>query len=275
MEENLASISMKSLLEAGVHFGHKSANWNPRMKKYIFMKRKGVHIIDLQQTLSLVEEAYSHIRNMVANGGNVLFVGTKKQAKASIQEHAIRCQMPYVSNRWIGGLLTNFKTVKQSISKLKKLEALLANEEEKASYTKKELIGFTKKLEKLEKTFGGIKDMKKLPDVIFLVDSEYENIAVQEAKKMHIPVVALVDTNANPDLVDVVIPGNDDAIRAVNLFVSFIGDGVIEGLSMRPDFKGELPPTATVAVDESEDVPFTAVLDATVDEDIEEELDVK
>jgi small subunit ribosomal protein S2 len=226
---------MKDLLEAGVHFGHKSASWNPHMKKYIFMKRKGVHIIDLQKTLRLVEEAYRYVKNVVANGGSVLFVGTKKQAKACVKEHAARCGQYSIAKRWIGGLLTNFDTVKKSCNKLIELTKLLEDPNESSAYSKKELILFTKKRDKLENTFGGVKTMKKLPQLLFVVDAGVEEIAILEAKKMHIPIVSLVDTNSNPENIDVVIPGNDDAIRAINLFVSYIAEAVIEGKEMRPD----------------------------------------
>jgi len=245
---------MKDLLEAGVHFGHKSANWDPRMKKYIFMKRKGVHIIDLQKTLSLVEEAYQYVKNVAANGGSILFVGTKKQAKQSIIDNAQRCGEHYVGNRWIGGLLTNFKTVRKSIDKMLELEKTIQEQEKLKSdisnstapgqestvkkHSKKQIGIFTKQLAKLEATFGGLKKMKNLPDIIFTVDSSHEEIAISEAKMIHIPVVALVDTNSNPENVDVIIPGNDDAIRAINLFIAYIADAVIEGKAIRAGHAG-------------------------------------
>lgn len=231
----ISSIGMKDLLEAGVHFGHKSASWNPRMRKFIFMKRKGVHIIDLQQTLSRAEDAYTYVKNEVANGKRVMFVGTKKQARQAIEEAATRCGQFFISSRWIGGLLTNFKTVKGSIAKLKYLEGLGANEEEKVKYTKKQLGKFEKEAIKLKTVLGGIAEMKKLPDLLFVVDAFHEAIAIAEARKMGIPVVALVDTNSNPDTVDVVIPGNDDAIRSITLFVNYIGEAVAEGRAMLPD----------------------------------------
>jgi small subunit ribosomal protein S2 len=226
---------MKDLLEAGVHFGHKSSSWDPRMKRYIFMKRKGVHIIDLQKTLSLAEEAHNYIKNEVANGKRVLFVGTKKQARQSIEENALASSQYYISQRWIGGLLTNFKTVRQSLAKLKQLDTLLNNPEESARYSKKMLINKTKERDKLLVTFGGIREMKKLPDILFVVDAFHEAIAIAEARRMGIPVVALVDTNSNPDIVDVVIPGNDDAIRSISLFIGYIASAVNEGRAMLPD----------------------------------------
>ncbi len=229
------SIGMKDLLEAGVHFGHKSASWNPLMRKYIFMKRKGVHIIDLQKTLALAEEAYTYVKNEVANGKRVLFVGTKKQARQTVEENATRSGQFFVSKRWIGGLLTNFKTVRLTLNKLKSIEAILASPEESAKHTKKELIQLTKEKDKMTGVFGGFREMKKLPDLLFVVDAFHEHIAIDEARKMGIPIVALVDTNSNPELIDVVIPGNDDAIRAISLFVTYIGDAVIEGRAMLPE----------------------------------------
>lgn len=256
------SIGMKDLLEAGVHFGHKSASWNPLMRKYIFMKRKGVHIIDLQKTLSLAEEAYTYVKNEVANGKRVLFVGTKKQARQTVEENATRCGQFYVSKRWIGGLLTNFKTVRLSLNKLKNIEAVLASPEESAKHTKKELIQLTKEKDKMTSVFGGFREMKKLPDLLFVVDAYHEHIAIDEARKMGIPIVALVDTNSNPDLIDVVIPGNDDAIRAISLFVTYIGDAVIEGRAMLPE--DVLAAEAAVAAEpamaavEGQDLPAAA-----------------
>ena len=223
---------MKDLLEAGVHFGHKSSNWDPRMRKYIFMKRKGVHIIDLQETIILVEQAYNYVKNMVANGGQVLFVGTKKQAKQSVQEAATACGQYYISKRWVGGLLTNFKTAKNSIQKLNEMEAILSNDIKKGEFSKKQLVYLNKEKVKLENIFGGVKKMDKLPALLFVVDVYYEQIAVREANKMGIPVVALVDTNSNPEPVDVVIPGNDDAIRAISLFTNHIAEAVKEGLAI-------------------------------------------
>jgi small subunit ribosomal protein S2 len=232
---SISSIGMKDLLEAGVHFGHKSASWNPRMKKFIFMKRKGVHIIDLQKTLAMAEEAYTYVKNEVANGKRILFVGTKKQARQAIEEAAVRCGQYFISTRWIGGLLTNFKTVKGSLAKLKYYETIATNDEEKAKYKKKQLGKFEKERVKLMSTLGGIREMKKLPDILFVVDAFHEAIGIAEARKSGIPVVGLVDTNSNPDTVDVVIPGNDDAIRSITLFVNYIAEAVIEGRAMLPE----------------------------------------
>ena len=228
----IETIKMIDLLEAGVHFGHKSSNWDPKMKKYIFMKRKGVHIIDLQATLHLVEQAFNYVKNMIANGGKILFVGTKKQAKQSIQEAAIESKQYYINQRWIGGLLTNFKTAMNSINKLNELEKLLNDKVKREHFSKKELIQIEKKKVKLENLFGGVKTMTALPDLLFIIDSYHEHIAVKEANKMGIPIVALVDTNSNPELIDVVIPGNDDAIRAINLFTGYMAGAVKEGQSL-------------------------------------------
>ncbi|HMB01560.1 MAG TPA: 30S ribosomal protein S2 [Spirochaetota bacterium] len=227
--ETISEISMKELLEAGVHFGHKSTNWHPKMKKYIFMKRKGVFIIDLQKTLIMAQEAYTYLKNSAANGYTILMVGTKKQAKNTVAKFARQCNIPFIANRWIGGLLTNYKTVSNSIKKLKKYEQILESDTEKKNYTKKEIAQMTRKKNKLEESFGGLKNMKGLPDMLLVIDSEYEKNAVAEANNIQIPVVGLVDTNANPDDIDVVVPGNDDAIRAINLFIKFFANAIIEG----------------------------------------------
>ena len=223
----MAVVSMKKLLEAGVHFGHQTRRWNPKMSRYIFTERNGIYIIDLQKTAIQIEEAYATIRDIVADGGNVLFVGTKKQAQDSIEQEAKRCGQFYVSNRWLGGMLTNFKTIQKSIDKLKRYETM----EEDGTFDllpKKEVLQYQKEMDKLEKNLGGIKEMKHLPDVLFVVDPGEEAIAVHEARILGIPVVAIVDTNCDPDLVDVAIPGNDDAIRAVKLITSIMADAVVE-----------------------------------------------
>ena len=224
----MAVISMKQLLEAGVHFGHQTRRWNPKMAEYIYTERNGIYIIDLQKTVKKVDEAYYFIENAAAQGGTVLFVGTKKQAKDSIVEEAERCGMYYVNNRWLGGMLTNFKTIKQRIAKLNQLIEM----EENGVFDvlpKKEVIKLKGEREKLEKNLGGIKNMDRLPSVMFVVDPKVEKNAVSEAKKLGIPVVAIVDTNCDPDDVDYVIPGNDDAIRAVKLIAAKMADAVIEG----------------------------------------------
>lgn len=224
----MAVVSMKQLLEAGVHFGHQTRRWNPKMARFIFTERNGIYIIDLQKTVKKVEEAYAFLREVAANGQPVLFVGTKKQAQNSIKEEALRCNMFYVNERWLGGMLTNFRTIQTRIARLKELEAMF-EDGTTSQYTKKEVILMQRELEKLEKNLGGIKDMKKLPGAIFVIDSKKEEIAVSEARKLHIPVVATVDTNCDPDLIDFPIPANDDAIRAVKLLASKMADAVLEG----------------------------------------------
>jgi len=219
---------MKELLEAGVHFGHQVHRWNPKMKPYIFGERNGIHIIDLQKTLQMVDVAYDFIKNTVAEGKKVLFVGTKKQAQEAVREEATRCGMFYVVHRWLGGTLTNFQTIRQSIEKFKRLEKLEEREEFRR-LPKKEIMRLIKKREKMRRNFEGIKDMEELPGALFVVDPKREEIAVKEANKLGIPVVAIVDTNCDPDLIDYVIPGNDDAIRAIKLLASKMADAVMEG----------------------------------------------
>ena len=223
----MAVVSMKKLLEAGVHFGHQTRRWNPKMSRFIFTERNGIYIVDLQKTSTQLDEAYAMIRDIVADGGEVLFVGTKKQAQDAIEQEAKRSGQYYVSNRWLGGMLTNFKTIRKSIDKLKRYEQM----EEDGTFDllpKKEVLQYQKEMDKLEKNLGGIKEMTKLPDVLFVVDPGEESIAVHEARILGIPVVAIVDTNCDPDEVDVPIPGNDDAIRAVKLITSIMADAVIE-----------------------------------------------
>jgi len=225
----MAVLSMKSLLEAGVHFGHQTKRWNPKMKPYIFGARSGIYIVDLQKTASLFDDAYHFINKIVGKGEKVLFVGTKKQAQDIVKEEAERCGMFFVNQRWLGGTLTNFKTVKGSIEKMKRFEEILGDEKLSAAYPKKELSLMARELEKLTKTLGGIKNMGRTPGALFVIDVKREHIAVEEARRLGIPVVAIVDTNCDPDLIDYVIPGNDDAIRAVRLVTAKIADGCIEG----------------------------------------------
>lgn len=223
----MSVISMKQLLEAGVHFGHQTRRWNPKMAPYIYMERNGIYIIDLQQTVKKFDEAYEFIKSVVAEGKGVLFVGTKKQAQESVKEEAERCGMYYVNQRWLGGMLTNYKTIQKRVQRLKDLERM----EEEGAFevlTKKEVAKLINERERLERFLGGIKNMDKLPGVLFVVDPRKEKIAVAEARKLNIPVVAIVDTNCDPDEVDYVIPGNDDAIRAVKLITSKIADAVLE-----------------------------------------------
>jgi small subunit ribosomal protein S2 len=228
----MSSISMKELLEAGVHFGHQTKRWNPKMKPYIFGARNGIYIIDLQKTVRYFKSAYNFVKESVLNGETVLFVGTKKQAQDSVCEEAQRCGMHYVNQRWLGGMLTNFTTVKQSIDRLKRIDAMFEDGTIEA-YPKKEALQFEKERVKLQKILGGIKGMSKLPGLMFVIDPKNEEIAIQEAKKLGIPVVAIVDTNCDPDPIDYVIPGNDDAIRAIRLLSSKMADAVIEGAQAR------------------------------------------
>ena len=224
----MSVISMKQLLEAGVHFGHQTRRWNPKMKEYIFTERNGIYIIDLQKTVKKAEEAYNFVRSVAEAGDSILFVGTKKQAQESIEQEAKRCEMFYVNQRWLGGMLTNFKTIQTRIAKLRKIEKMEADGDF-AYLPKKEVIKLKAEQEKLEKNLSGIKDMKKLPGAMFVVDPRKEHIAVMEARALGIPVVAIVDTNCDPDEVDYAIPGNDDAIRAVKLIASKMADAVLEG----------------------------------------------
>ncbi|HHW44589.1 30S ribosomal protein S2 [Desulfofundulus thermobenzoicus] len=224
----MAIISMKQLLEAGVHFGHQTRRWNPKMAPYIFTDRNGIYIIDLQKTVRKVEEAYNFVKNLVAEGGTILFVGTKKQAQESVKEEAERCNMFYVNQRWLGGMLTNFQTIRRRIDRLHELERMEASGTMDV-LPKKEVAELLHEKERLQKFLGGIKDMRKLPGALFVIDPRKERIAVAEARKLHIPIVAIVDTNCDPDEIDYVIPGNDDAIRAVRLLTSKIADAVLEG----------------------------------------------
>jgi len=223
----MAVVAMKQLLEAGVHFGHQTRRWDPKMSEYIFQARNGIHIIDLQKTSKKIDEAYAFVREQVEAGKNVLFVGTKKQAQECMKEAAITCGMFYIDQRWLGGMLTNFKTIRTRVERLKKLEAM----EQDGTFEvlpKKEVILLKKEMAKLETNLGGIKDMEELPGVIFIVDSKKEEIAIKEANKLNIPVVGLVDTNCSPENIDYVIPGNDDAIRSVKLIAQVIANAVIE-----------------------------------------------
>ena len=224
----MANISMKLLLEAGVHFGHQTNKWNPKMKPYIFCARNGIYIIDLQQTVGMFQTAYQFIVETVAEGGEILFVGTKKQSQDSIREEADRCQMPYVNQRWLGGMLTNFATIKKSIDRLNHLDRIFADDSIHA-FPKKEIMGLQKDREKLAKVLGGIRNIKGVPKGLFIVDPKRELIAVAEARRLKVPIVAMVDTNCDPDLIDYVIPGNDDAIRAIKLFSAKMADAVLEG----------------------------------------------
>ncbi|AMB94712.1 30S ribosomal protein S2 [Aerococcus sanguinicola] len=224
----MAVVSMKQLLEAGVHFGHQTRRWNPKMDRYIFTERNGIYIIDLQQTVKLIDEAYNYVRDLAANDGVVLFVGTKKQAQQSIEDEAIRCGQYYVNHRWLGGTLTNWETIQKRVRRMKDIDRM----EEDGTFDvlpKKEVLELEKEREKLQNNLGGIADMPRIPDVMFVVDPRKEHIAIKEAHKLNIPVIAMVDTNCDPDEVDYVIPSNDDAIRAVKLISQTIAEAVIEG----------------------------------------------
>ncbi|MBQ7266027.1 MAG: 30S ribosomal protein S2 [Firmicutes bacterium] len=234
----MSVISMKQLLEAGVHFGHQTRRWNPKMKEYIFAERNGIYIIDLQKTVKKVEEAYKAVADIVSEGGEILFVGTKKQAQDSIKEEAERCGMYYVNERWLGGMLTNFKTIKTRIAKLAEIDGMIEDGTMEV-LPKKEVAKLMKEKEKLDKNIGGIKNMKRIPDVMFVVDPKKEKIAIQEAHSLNIPIVAIVDTNCDPEEVDYVIPGNDDAIRAVKLIAGRMADAVIESRQGEQDMPVE------------------------------------
>ena len=230
----MASITMKELLEAGVHFGHQTKRWNPKIKQYIFGERNGIYIIDLQKTLKLFKEATQFVADLVAQGKIVLFVGTKRQAQDAIAEEANRCSMYFVNQRWLGGLLTNFSTIQKSIKRLKELDSM-ATDGRYELLPKKEVTRLERERTALEKNLSGIKNMTRLPDAIFIIDSKNEEIAVAEARRLRIPVIAIVDTNCDPDFVDYVIPGNDDALRAIRLFTTKISDSVLEGQAMAKD----------------------------------------
>ncbi|WP_344408322.1 30S ribosomal protein S2, partial [Actinomadura nitritigenes] len=226
-------VTMRQLLESGVHFGHQTRRWNPKMKRFILTERNGIYIIDLQQSLSYIDRAFEFVKATVAHGGTILFVGTKKQAQESIAEQATRVGMPYVNQRWLGGMLTNFSTVHKRLTRLKELEEINYDDVAGSGMTKKELLGLRREKDKLERTLGGIRDMAKVPSAIWIVDTKKEHIAVNEAKKLGIPVVAILDTNCDPDEVDYPVPGNDDAIRSVSLLTRVVADSVADGLLAR------------------------------------------
>ncbi len=229
----MAVVTMRQLLESGVHFGHQTRRWNPKMKRFIFTERNGIYIIDLQQSLTYIDSAYEFVKQTVAHGGSVLFVGTKKQAQEPVQDQATRVGMPYVNQRWLGGMLTNFQTVNKRLQRLKELEQIDFDDVAGSNHTKKELLIMRREHDKLLKTLGGIRDMGKVPSAIWIVDTKKEHLAVDEAKKLGIPIVAILDTNCDPDEVDYRIPGNDDAIRSVTLLTRVIADAVAEGLMAR------------------------------------------
>ncbi len=230
----MTDVSMRQMLEAGVHFGHQTRFWNPKMSQYIFGERNKIHIINLEQTVPLFAEAMEFVRRLVADGGRVLFVGSKRAAREAVSQQAARCGMPYVSQRWLGGMLTNFKTMRQSVKRLRELEEIAAGTSGR-DFTKKELLRFTRERDKLERALGGIKDMESLPDAVFVIDVGHEEIAIKEARKLGIPVIAVVDTNCTPDGVDYPIPGNDDAMRAILLYAQAVADSVLAGKASVPE----------------------------------------
>lgn len=270
----MSVVSMKALLESGVHFGHQTRRWNPKMSKFIFTARNGIHIIDLQKTMQRIKLAYNSMKEVVENGGKILFVGTKKQAQSAIVEYAQKCDMFYVSERWLGGLLTNFKTVSNSIQRLKELEAMQENDDWDAE-TKKEKLDLQRELEKKDKVFSGIKNMNKLPDALFVIDPKRESIAVNEAKKLGIPIFAVVDTNCNPDEIDFPIPGNDDAIRAIALFLDTMSRAINEGKSggqaeIDEEEMDEDEETADDTTEEEETGTVEERAEAGIDEEVSE-----
>ncbi|MBD3778239.1 MAG: 30S ribosomal protein S2 [Micrococcales bacterium] len=229
----MAVVTMRQLLESGVHFGHQTRRWNPKMKRFIFTERNGIYIVDLQQSLSYIDRAYDFVKETVAHGGTILFVGTKKQAQEPVAEQAARVGMPYVNQRWLGGMLTNFQTVNKRLQRLKELELIDFDDVAGSAYTKKELLIMRREKDKLAKTLGGIRDMARTPSAVWIVDTNKEHLAVDEARKLGIPIVAILDTNCDPDVVDYPIPGNDDAIRAVQLLTRVIADAAAEGTLQR------------------------------------------
>jgi len=272
----VANIQMKELLEAGVHFGHQTRRWNPKMKPFIFGKRNGIHIVDLQKTLHHFEDSAEFIRDLAANGRNVLFVGTKRQAQDAIREEAERCGMFYMNHRWLGGTMTNFRTIRKSIQRFKEIEEILSNED--SHLTKKERIHLERQRRKMDRAFGGIKDMEDLPDALFVIDTVHEHIAIKEANRLGIPVVAVVDTNSDPEEVDFPIPGNDDAIRAIRLFTSRIADNILEGLNLADErFVGdddEAAAPAEISVEEEGAAAVAPVIEEVAAEAVVEEESV-
>jgi small subunit ribosomal protein S2 len=258
----MSVISMKQLLEAGVHFGHQTRRWNPKMSKFIFTERSGIYIIDLQKTVIYVKQAYYFLKEIAKSGGKILFVGTKKQAQEAVQEDAVRCGMYFVNQRWLGGMLTNFSTIKKRVEKLRDIERM-KEDGTYNSFSKKERSKIDERQAKLEKFLGGIKNMEKLPEALFVVDPKKEYIAVKEARKLSIPIVAIVDTNCDPDEVDYPIPGNDDAIRAVKLITSKISDAVLEGITER-ESQGDDAETMSDKTDDSDEseIAFAEVIES-------------
>jgi small subunit ribosomal protein S2 len=245
----MAVVSMKALLETGVHFGHRTRRWNPKMKPYIFTERNGVHVIDLQQTIAAIERGYELVRDAIAAGGTLLFVGTKRQAQETIAQEAHRCGMPFVNQRWLGGTLTNWRTIRQRIDHLLNLEAR-RDRGDFERLTKKEALGLQRQIEKLNNRLGGIREMRRLPDLIFIVDVRRENTAVKEANKLRLPIIAMVDTNCDPDPIDYVIPANDDAIRAIKLITSKVADAVLEGVALQKAYEPEISEVEEISIED-------------------------
>lgn len=258
----MAVVTMRELLDAGVHFGHQTRRWNPKMKRFIFTDRNGIYIIDLQQTLTYIDKAFEFVKETVAHGGTILFVGTKKQAQEAVKNEAERVGMPYVNHRWLGGMLTNFQTVSKSLSRMKELQAMDAAENGYEGRTKKEILMLTRERTKLERVLGGIADMSKIPSALWIIDTNKEHIAVSEAQKLNIPVVAILDTNCDPDVVDYPIPGNDDAIRSTGLLSRLISTAVAEGKKARSE--RELA-AAKEAAGDAEEVEVAAKVEAAAE----------
>jgi small subunit ribosomal protein S2 len=251
----MAEVAMKELLEAGVHFGHQTRRWNPKMRKYIFAERNGIYIIDLQKTLEKINETYEAVKETAARGGNVLFVGTKKQAQETVKEEALRSESFYVNTRWLGGMLTNFETIRKNVDRLEEIEKLEENESVFDQYTKKEQISLLKEKARIEKLLSGVRDMRRLPDIVYVVDPRRENIAVREANRLDIPIIAIVDTNCDPDPINYVIPGNDDAIRSIRLITSLVAEAAIEGRALRTEGKRVSKETKTEKADKTAEAP--------------------
>jgi len=271
----MSAISMKLLLEAGVHFGHQTNKWNPKMKPYIFGARNNIYIIDLQQTVGLFQTAYNFVVDTVSQGKEILFVGTKKQSQEAIREEASRCGMPYVNQRWLGGMLTNFVTVKKSVDRLNSLNKMFGDDSIKA-FPKKEITKLQKEMDKLENVLGGIKNMKSQPAAVFIVDPNREHITVKEAKKLKVPLVAIVDTNCDPTDIDYIIPGNDDAIRAIKLFASKFADAVLEGKKkfeekMVAESNKEATEAAAENKDAESDIPESVEMENTSSESTDQQ----
>ncbi|MBT3316634.1 30S ribosomal protein S2 [bacterium] len=263
----MAKVGLKDLLQAGVHFGHQTSKWNPKMRQYIFIARNGIYILDLQKTLKALNKATGYIQEIAAKGGSVLFVGTKKQAKFAIREHAERCGMPYVTERWLGGMLTNWDTISNSVRKLDEIEELRATGKID-SFSKKEQLEISRRYEKLNRNLGGIRHMKGLPKAVFVVDTNEEETAVKEAKKLGIPVIGIVDTNCNPDVVSNPVPGNDDAIRAISLYSRVISQAVIDGRNIRSEGKDD---KVEIQKAEKKEAASTVTLDESASEESKSE----